>query len=165
VEAGQPFIVLVDYAHSPGALKEALAAARKLAPKGGRLISVFGCGGDRDRTKRPVMGHLSATLADKTYLTSDNPRTEKPQDILDEILAGVPSHMRRNGTKRLWVEPDRAKAVKAALGSATAGDVVLIAGKGHETYQILGDRKVHFDDREEALKALKAFKTRMADSR
>lgn len=157
VEAGQPFTVLVDYAHSPAALREALREARRLTPRGNRVISVFGCGGDRDRTKRPVMGHLSATYADATFLTSDNPRTEDPRAILDEILKGVPASLRRNGTKKLWVEPDRAKAVRAALQSALPGDVVLIAGKGHETYQIVGERRIHFDDREEVLKAIKAL--------
>lgn len=155
VEAGQPFTVLVDYAHSPAALEEALKAARKLAGKGGRVLSVFGCGGDRDRTKRPIMGRLSASLADLSFLTSDNPRTEDPKAILREVLGGIPKGLLRNGSRRVWVEVDRAEALRSCLQKAQAGDVVLVAGKGHETYQILGDRKVHFDDRETVKRLLK----------
>jgi UDP-N-acetylmuramoyl-L-alanyl-D-glutamate--2,6-diaminopimelate ligase len=153
VEEGQPFTVLVDYAHSPGALKEALREARHLAGKKGRVLSLFGCGGDRDRTKRPVMGHLSATLADLTYVTSDNPRSEDPRAILKEVLSGVPSQERAS----VHVEVDRSEAIRQVLQVAEADDVVLIAGKGHETYQIVGGKKAHFDDREVARKVLKSL--------
>ncbi len=155
VEEGQPFTVLVDYAHSPAALDQALRAARRLAGRSGRVLSVFGCGGDRDRTKRPIMGRLSASLADLTFVTSDNPRGEDPNAILREILGGIPRGLIRNGSRRVWVEENRAHAIHAALRKASAGDVVLIAGKGHETYQIVGNKKTHFDDREIARKELK----------
>jgi len=154
VRVGQDFTVLVDYAHAPNALEEALKTARELAGES-RLICVFGCGGDRDRTKRPIMGRLSARLADLTVVTSDNPRTEPPNAILKEIVRGVPERLMRNGCRRVFVEGDRAKAIRFAVSKAGTGDVVLIAGKGHETYQIVGDRKSHFDDREEARKALR----------
>jgi UDP-N-acetylmuramoyl-L-alanyl-D-glutamate--2,6-diaminopimelate ligase len=140
--------VLVDYAHTPDGLESALNACRPFAR--GRLICVFGCGGDRDRTKRPQMGAIAARLADQVVVTSDNPRTEDPQQILNDVLAGIP-----NGTA-MQVEADRAKAIASAIASAQASDLVLIAGKGHEDYQILGTTKIHFDDREEAEKALRA---------
>ena len=140
--------VLVDYAHTPDGLESALNACRPFAR--GRLICVFGCGGDRDRTKRPQMGAIAARLADQVVVTSDNPRTEDPQQILNDVLAGIP-----DGTA-MQVEPDRAKAIASAIASAQASDLVLIAGKGHEDYQILGATKIHFDDREEAEKALRA---------
>ncbi len=161
VKGGQPFTILVDYAHTSDALEQALTACRQLmeAPgqlgQGHRLISVFGCGGDRDKTKRPLMGEISSRLADLTVITSDNPRTEKPRVILDDILRGIPAQSIQNGHRRVWVEEDRGKAIRLALSMAKAGDVVLIAGKGHETYQIIGENKQHFDDREEALQALK----------
>jgi len=157
VQAGQPFTVLVDYAHTPDALEQALTAARALLTPGQRLISVFGCGGDRDRTKRPLMGGISARLADLTVVTSDNPRTEDPAAILDEVKGGIPGELMRNGHRKVWVEEDRAKAIHQALRLAGPGDLVLIAGKGHETYQILGTKKRHFDDREVARKALKGM--------
>jgi UDP-N-acetylmuramoyl-L-alanyl-D-glutamate--2,6-diaminopimelate ligase len=138
----------VDYAHTPDGLESALNACRPFAGK--RLICVFGCGGDRDRSKRPQMGAIAARLADQLVLTSDNPRTEDPQQILDDVAAGIPA-----GTA-LRVEADRATAIADAIADASAGDLVLIAGKGHEDYQILGTTKIHFDDREEAEKALRA---------
>jgi UDP-N-acetylmuramoyl-L-alanyl-D-glutamate--2,6-diaminopimelate ligase len=139
--------VLVDYAHTPDGLRSALAAARPFTS--GRLICVFGCGGDRDRSKRPLMGGIAASLADQVVVTSDNPRTEDPQRILDDVVAGIPA-----GTD-LQVEADRAMAIAAAIRSAQPSDLVLIAGKGHEDYQILGTTKIHFDDREEAEKVLR----------
>jgi UDP-N-acetylmuramoyl-L-alanyl-D-glutamate--2,6-diaminopimelate ligase len=159
VKGGQAFTVLVDYAHTSDALEQALIACRQLIEgKDNRLISVFGCGGDRDKTKRPLMGEISSRLADLTVVTSDNPRTEKPRAILDDILRGIPQGSIQNGHRRVWVEEDRGKAIRLALSMARPGDVVLIAGKGHETYQIIGETKHHFDDREETLKALKEMK-------
>ena len=140
--------VLVDYAHTPDALVNVLSTLRPLTP--GRLICVFGCGGDRDRTKRPKMAHAAADGADVLMLTSDNPRTEDPQQILDDTAAGVPTDRR----DALTIDIDRANAIATAVAGARAGDTVLIAGKGHEDYQIIGTTKTHFDDREEAAKAL-----------
>jgi UDP-N-acetylmuramoyl-L-alanyl-D-glutamate--2,6-diaminopimelate ligase len=140
--------VLVDYAHTPDGLENALSACRPFSS--GRLICVFGCGGDRDRTKRPQMGAIAARLADRVVLTSDNPRTEDPRQILEDVRAGIPE-----GSEFL-VEADRAKAIALTIAQAEAGDLVLIAGKGHEDYQILGTTKIHFDDREEAEKALRS---------
>lgn len=150
--------VLVDYAHKSDALKKVLETLRDVR-SGHRLITVFGCGGDRDRAKRPVMGGLAATLSDHAIVTSDNPRTEDPASIIREILAGIPPEaLSRNVT----VEPDRRAAVFAAIARARPGDLVLIAGKGHEDYQIVADpsapggtRKIHFDDREIAAEALR----------
>jgi UDP-N-acetylmuramoyl-L-alanyl-D-glutamate--2,6-diaminopimelate ligase len=149
VREGQPFTVLVDYAHTPEALGNVLAAARSLVT--GRVIAVFGCGGDRDKSKRPLMGEAAAKHADLIYLTSDNPRSEDPVAILHDIEAGItsaPSH------PRYVVEPDRAAAIKVALAQAGAGDVVLIAGKGHEGYQEFDGRTIPFDDRLVAAEAL-----------
>jgi len=143
VHAGQPFLVVVDYAHTPDALERVLATARKITA--GRLGVVFGCGGDRDRTKRPIMGEIAARLADQAWVTSDNPRSERPEAILDEIVVGV---QRVAGAgARCARQADRRAAIAAALGWARAGDTVVIAGKGHETYQIVGSDVLDFDDR------------------
>jgi UDP-N-acetylmuramoyl-L-alanyl-D-glutamate--2,6-diaminopimelate ligase len=146
VDAGQPFAVLVDYAHKPDALEKVLRAARGLTT--GRLICVFGCGGDRDRGKRPMMGKIATALSDLTIVTSDNPRTEDPDAIIAEIVAGIPGGAYE-------VLQDRRQAIHRAVSVARPGDVVLIAGKGDEDYQIIGTVKTHFDDREVAREALK----------
>ena len=148
VEAGQPFWVIVDYAHTDDALRNVLATARSLDPR--RVITVFGCGGERDRTKRPLMGEAAAALSDLAIVTSDNPRSEDPQAIIEDVLAGV----RKTG-RPFQVEADRAQAIEAALRAAGPGDLVLIAGKGHETDQIIGGQRRHFDDREVARRALR----------
>lgn len=144
VDRGQDFAVIVDYAHTPDGLENVLRTARAITT--GRLITVFGCGGDRDRTKRPLMGELAARLSDVAVVTSDNPRTEEPRAIIRDIMVGV---QRVTGVHHL-VEPDRRQAIRRAIQMATTGDVVLIAGKGHEDYQIVGTERHHFDDREEA---------------
>lgn len=148
VEVGQPFLVAVDYAHTPDALERVLTTARKLVGDGGRLGVVFGCGGDRDRGKRPLMGGIAARLADRVWVTSDNPRSERPEAIIAEIVAGVPLAGADPG--RHATIPDRKSAIRDALDWARAGDVVIIAGKGHETYQIIGSEVLLFDDREVA---------------
>ena len=142
--------VVVDYAHTPDAVVRAVAAVRGICA--GRLHVILGCGGDRDPDKRPKMGHAAATGADVFWATSDNPRTEDPEAIVDQMLAGVPS----DGAGQVVRQVDRAEAIAAAIADAAAEDLVLIAGKGHEDYQILGTRKIHFDDREHAREALKA---------
>jgi UDP-N-acetylmuramoyl-L-alanyl-D-glutamate--2,6-diaminopimelate ligase len=134
--------VIVDYAHTPDGLDEVLTAARDVT--GGRVIVVFGCGGDRDRAKRPEMGGVAARRADLVVVTSDNPRSESPAVIIDEVMAGISSSERDH----VIVEPDRAAAIAAALDAGKAGDVVVVAGKGHETTQTIGDRVIEFDDRE-----------------
>jgi UDP-N-acetylmuramoyl-L-alanyl-D-glutamate--2,6-diaminopimelate ligase len=156
--------ILVDYAHSPDALEKVLGAVRPLTQ--GRLVCVFGCGGDRDRGKRPLMGEIAARLSDVVVLTSDNPRTENPLSILDEIEAGVkktglkkfagsgPGSRESDSGRGYVVEADRRKAIRIAIKAASAGDLILIAGKGHEDYQILGTNKIHFDDREVARQEL-----------
>src|SRR5207245_5291171 len=146
VRAGQPFLVVVDYAHTPDALERVLTTARKLTR--GRLGVVFGCGGDRDRGKRPIMGEIAARLADRVWVTSDNPRSERPEAIIDEILVGVRAAGAEPG--RYAVEPDRSRAIHAVLAWAAAGDPAALAGKGHETYQIVGADTLPFDDREVA---------------
>lgn len=146
VNCGQKFLVAVDYAHTPDALERVLSQGRELAEK--RLIAVFGCGGDRDRRKRPLMGGIASREADLAIVTSDNPRTEDPEQIIEDILRGFPP-----GSSPM-VEPDRKKAIYRAVETARDGDVVIIAGKGHEDYQILGREKIHFDDREHAREAL-----------
>ena len=150
VRAGQPFLVVVDYAHTPDALERVLTTARKLT--GGRLGVVFGCGGDRDRGKRPIMGGIAARLADRVWVTSDNPRSERPERIIDEIIVGVRGAGVAPG--RYAVEPDRSRAIRAALHWAEAGDTVVVAGKGHETHQIVGSDVLAFDDREVARRIL-----------
>jgi UDP-N-acetylmuramoyl-L-alanyl-D-glutamate--2,6-diaminopimelate ligase len=147
VDRGQPFSVLVDYAHTPDALERVLLAAREATT--GRLTAVFGCGGDRDRTKRPIMGRLATQIADHAIVTSDNPRSEVPEAIVAEIVAGA-----REGGGSFDVVVDRRTAIETALRAAGPGDTVVIAGKGHEPYQILADRTIHFDDREEAARVL-----------
>ena len=146
VDVGQPFAVVVDYSHKPEALENVLRTAREIAA--GRVICVFGCGGDRDRGKRPVMGRIAAELADVAIVTSDNPRSEDPDAIIAEILAGAGAGVE--------VEPDRAAAIEKAIALAQSGDVVVIAGKGHEQGQEFADRTVPFDDREVARQALQA---------
>jgi UDP-N-acetylmuramoyl-L-alanyl-D-glutamate--2,6-diaminopimelate ligase len=150
VRSGQPFAVLVDYAHTDDALKNVLSALRPLTR--GRLRVVFGCGGDRDRTKRPRMARTAEQLADVLYITSDNPRTENPKAIVDEIVSGLSADT--SGSDRLYVDVDRRAAIERALCDAEDRDVVLIAGKGHEKYQIIGKTKHHFDDVEEATRVL-----------
>ena len=171
VENDLGIFVLVDYAHTPDALEKVLCAVRPLTRR--RVLTVFGCGGDRDRGKRPLMGEIAARLSDLVVLTSDNPRTEDPLSILAEIEAGVQKiglrrfhvsgpmsrvskHETRDSleTPGYWVEADRRKAIAIALRAARRGDVVLIAGKGHEDYQILGSKRIHFDDREVAREEL-----------
>lgn len=142
VDAGQPFAVIVDYAHTPDGLTQALSAARELGS--GKLIVVFGAGGDRDHDKRPLMGEAASRLADLAVITSDNPRTEDPLGIIDQILSGAA------GNANVVTEPDRAAAIATALANASPGDVVLIAGKGHERGQDVGGRVVPFDDVEVA---------------
>jgi UDP-N-acetylmuramoyl-L-alanyl-D-glutamate--2,6-diaminopimelate ligase len=176
VREGQEFAVIVDYAHSPDGLENVLRAARALEPA--RLLLVFGCGGDRDRTKRPLMGALAAEHAAIAFVTSDNPRSEEPSAIIADILAGVrqvlgarcsvlggevtdpcptgPSTEHR-APSTVVIEPDRRAAIEAALRAARAGDLVLIAGKGHENYQIFADRTIHFDDRETAREILRSL--------
>jgi UDP-N-acetylmuramoyl-L-alanyl-D-glutamate--2,6-diaminopimelate ligase len=151
VEAGQDFTVVVDYAHTDDALLRLLTAAQTL--KTGRIITVFGCGGDRDRGKRPKMGRVAARLSDVVFLTSDNPRSEDPAAILREIEVGV-REVLADRPVRYEVLADRRAAIEAAVREAKAGDTVLIAGKGHEDYQIVGSARLHFDDREVARAAL-----------
>ena len=151
VDAGQPFLVVVDYAHTDDALRNVIQVSRELAGQGS-VITLFGCGGDRDRTKRPLMGMAAAELSDLVVLTSDNPRSEDPLGIMNDVMVGLG----RFDTPHV-AEPDRAKAIAYALGEAKPGDVVLLAGKGHETYQILQDRTIDFDDRETARQILQSL--------
>jgi UDP-N-acetylmuramoyl-L-alanyl-D-glutamate--2,6-diaminopimelate ligase len=141
IEAGQPFLVVVDFAHSDDALRNLLATARELNSTG-RIITLFGCGGDRDRTKRPLMGEAAGRASDVVVLTSDNPRSEDPLLIINDVIVGA-----QRTKAKLLIEPNRQKAIEMALDEARAGDIVLLAGKGHETYQVLRDRTIEFDDR------------------
>jgi UDP-N-acetylmuramoyl-L-alanyl-D-glutamate--2,6-diaminopimelate ligase len=150
IDAGQPFLVLVDYAHTDDALRNALRGARGLTS--GRVITLFGCGGDRDRAKRPLMAKAAAESSDFVVLTSDNPRSEDPLAIMDDALAGM-----KQLPTPYTAEPDRAPAIRKAIQQAQPGDVVLLAGKGHETYQILKDRTIPFDDRKTALAVLESL--------
>ena len=149
VNCGQPFLVIVDYAHTDDALRNLLETARELN-KSGRIITLFGCGGERDRTKRPLMGEAAGTLSDLVVLSSDNPRGEDPLNIINDALVGL----QRTGVEYV-VEPDRSRAVRMAIERAREGDIVLLAGKGHETYQVLRDKTLAYDDREEARQALR----------
>ena len=151
VPGARGFSVVVDYAHTPDALEKVLAAVRDLNPA--RVITVFGCGGDRDRSKRPVMGRIAALASDLVMVTSDNPRTEEPGAIIAEILEGV---REAGGSSEVTVIEDRREAIVAAVRAAATGDIVVIAGKGHEDYQIIGSETLHFDDREEARAAIAA---------
>jgi len=154
IDEGQPFAVIVDYAHTPDSLENVLRAARRLTS--GRLISVFGCGGDRDRDKRPLMGRAGAELSDLAVVTSDNPRSEDPGAIIDQIRAGIPA----GAQAEVVVEQDRRQAIALALGRADTGDTVVIAGKGHEQGQEFeGGRKVPFDDRDVARDELRKLAT------
>ncbi|AEB08488.1 UDP-N-acetylmuramoyl-L-alanyl-D-glutamate--2,6-diaminopimelate ligase [Desulfobacca acetoxidans] len=165
---GQP-LVLVDYAHTPDALEKVLAALKALDFD--RIITVFGCGGDRDRRKRPLMGQVVARGSDVVIITSDNPRTEEPLAIIEDILAGLREmncprldvSEAREGHRGYLVIADRRQAIRQAIAIGNPGEVILLAGKGHETYQILGTRRIHFDDREEAAAALSARAKNVTD--
>jgi UDP-N-acetylmuramoyl-L-alanyl-D-glutamate--2,6-diaminopimelate ligase len=145
---GQPFLVIVDFAHTDDALENLIKTARELNPTG-RVITLFGCGGGKDRTKRPIMGEASGRLSDLTILTNDNPRQEDPLKIISDIVVGT---QKSNG--KYLIEPDREKAIGLAIDEARAGDIVLLAGKGHEDYQILADKTLHWDDRHVAQQQL-----------
>jgi UDP-N-acetylmuramoyl-L-alanyl-D-glutamate--2,6-diaminopimelate ligase len=148
IDLGQPYFVVVDYAHTDDALESLIRTARELNPKG-RIITLFGCGGGKDRTKRPVMGEAAGRLSDLTILSNDNPKTEDPLKIISDIVVGL---QKTNG--KYMIEPDREKAIALAMDQALPGDIVLLAGKGHENYQILADRTLEFDDREQARRVL-----------
>src|SRR5580704_8224893 len=149
IDLGQPYFVVVDYAHTDDALESLIRTARELNPKG-RIITLFGCGGGKDRTKRPVMGEVTGRLSDLTILSSDNPRTEDPLKIISDIVVGL---QKTNG--KYMIEPDREKAIALAMDQGRPGDIVLLAGKGHENYQVLADRTLEFDDRNVARQALR----------
>jgi len=149
IDLGQPFLVIVDYAHTDDALENLIRTARELNPKG-RIITLFGCGGEKDRTKRPVMGEVTGRLSDLTILSSDNPRSEDPLKIISDIIVGL-----QKTAGKYLIEPDREKAIGMAMHEARSGDIVLLAGKGHENYQILAGRTFEFDDREMARRALR----------
>lgn len=141
VPADTPYTVIIDYAHSPDGLENVLSCVREITD--GKVIAVFGCGGDRDKTKRPIMGRIGTELSDVAVITSDNPRSEDPDEIIKNILEGVSKH-----SSKLIVETDRTEAIRKALNIAREGDVIVLAGKGHETYQILSTGKIHYDERE-----------------
>jgi UDP-N-acetylmuramoyl-L-alanyl-D-glutamate--2,6-diaminopimelate ligase len=149
IDMGQPFLVIVDYAHTDDALENLIRTARELNPKG-RIITLFGCGGEKDRTKRPVMGEVTGRLSDLTILSSDNPRSEEPLKIISDVIVGL-----QKTAGKYLIEPDREKAIGMAMEEARSGDIVLLAGKGHENYQILADRTLEFDDREVVRRALR----------
>jgi UDP-N-acetylmuramoyl-L-alanyl-D-glutamate--2,6-diaminopimelate ligase len=149
IDMGQPFLVIVDYAHTDDALDNLIRTARELNPTG-RIITLFGCGGEKDRTKRPVMGEVTGRLSDLTILSSDNPRSEDPLKIISDIIVGL-----QKTAGKYLIEPDREKAIGMAMEEARSGDIVLLAGKGHENYQILADKTLEFDDREVARHALR----------
>lgn len=144
-------LIIVDYAHTPDGLKNVLLASKEIMSENAKLICLFGCGGDRDATKRPKMGQIADELADKIVITSDNPRSEDPELIISDIMTGI----RTVDTKRVFVEPDRGNAIKLLTRISDENDVILVAGKGHEDYQILKDKTIHFDDREEVRKNFK----------
>ena len=146
------FTVVVDYAHTDDALRNLLETARPLTR--GKLITVFGCGGDRDRTKRPLMGAVAGRLSDLIVITSDNPRSEDPARIIEEIQRGITPDTRRDSAQRMLAIVDRRDAIRKAIEMARSGDLVLIAGKGHEKYQVVGDRVLPFDDVAVAREAL-----------
>jgi UDP-N-acetylmuramoyl-L-alanyl-D-glutamate--2,6-diaminopimelate ligase len=150
--------VVVDYAHTDDALRNLLETARPLTP--GRMITVFGCGGDRDRTKRPLMGAVAGRLSDLIVLTSDNPRGEDPNRIIEEVQRGITPDTRRDSAQRLLTIVDRHAAIAKAIELARPGDVVLVAGKGHEKYQVIGDRALPFDDVAVAREALARRRTK-----
>jgi UDP-N-acetylmuramoyl-L-alanyl-D-glutamate--2,6-diaminopimelate ligase len=150
VDMGQPFLVVVDYAHTDDAIENLVRTARELAPKG-RVITLFGCGGEKDRTKRPVMGEVAGRLSDLVVVTSDNPRSEDPLTIISDVVVGL-----QKSQGKYVIEPDRERAIGLALDEARAGDIVLLAGKGHENSQILRDRTLPWDDAEKARQALRA---------
>jgi UDP-N-acetylmuramoyl-L-alanyl-D-glutamate--2,6-diaminopimelate ligase len=154
IDAGQDFVVLVDFAHTPDGLAEVLRSVRQ-ASVDGRVIVVFGCGGDRDKMKRPMMGETAASLADGVVVTSDNPRSEDPQAIIASIVAGIPDHLRH---RLVGVEPDRRAAMSLAFRHANIGDVVIIAGKGHESTQTIGGEVFDFDDRVVARQLLETLR-------
>jgi UDP-N-acetylmuramoyl-L-alanyl-D-glutamate--2,6-diaminopimelate ligase len=156
VDQGQPFAVVVDYAHTDDALRNTIAVARGLNPK--RVITLFGCGGDRDRSKRPLMGQAAAEASDFVVLTSDNPRSEDPLAIMNDALVGI----RRVDVPHV-VEPDRAAAIARALKEAREGDLVILCGKGHETYQVLKDKTIPFDDRVVAREVLRGYGYRQTE--
>lgn len=156
VSAGQDFTVVVDYAHTEDALVRLLTAAQALRTH--RIITLFGCGGDRDRGKRPKMGRAAVEYSDVVVLTSDNPRTEDPMAILQEVEVGVREGLQRRSHVEYHLVPDRRDAIGMAMRLARSGDIVLIAGKGHEDYQIIGTKKVHFDDREVAREAIQQLR-------
>jgi UDP-N-acetylmuramyl-tripeptide synthetase len=157
-DAKDEVTVVVDYAHTDDALRNLLDTARPLA--NGRLITVFGCGGDRDRTKRPLMGAVAGRLSDLIVITSDNPRGEDPNRIIEEVRRGITVDTRRDSAQRLLTIVDRKAAIARAIEVAHAGDVVLVAGKGHENYQVIGDRTLPFDDVAVAREALLRRRTK-----